>query len=43
LEFTRRSRIDLAPYPTLVRIAETCAALDAFEPAHADRQPDAER
>ena len=41
LEFSRRFRVDLAPYPTLVRIAETCAALDAFQRAHADRQPDA--
>ena len=40
LEFSRRFQIDLTPFPTLVRIANTCAGLDAFERAHADRQPD---
>ncbi len=43
IEFARRVGIDLAPYPTLFRIAGTCAGLDAFQRAHADRQPDAER
>ena len=31
--------VDLTPFPTLVRIADTCAGLDAFERAHADCQP----
>lgn len=37
----RRHRLDLAPYPTLVRIDAACSALPAFARAHADRQPDA--
>lgn len=41
LYFARRFAIDLARYPTLVRIDETCAKLPAFEAAHANRQPDA--
>jgi maleylpyruvate isomerase len=43
VEFARRFDIDLTRYPTLVRIAATCAGLDAFERAHAKRQPDAGR
>jgi len=38
----RRFRIDLAPFPTLVRIDAACEALPAFQAAHPDRQPDAE-
>jgi maleylpyruvate isomerase len=41
LEFARRFDLDLAPYPTLRRVAEACAELDAFQRAHARRQPDA--
>jgi maleylpyruvate isomerase len=37
----RRFKIDLAPYPTLTRVEATCAALPAFQSAHADAQPDA--
>jgi maleylacetoacetate isomerase len=33
--------VDLAPYPTVQRIAETCLALDAFAKAHPLRQPGA--
>jgi maleylacetoacetate isomerase len=35
-----RYRLDLAPYPTLTRIFETCMQLDAFAAAHPGRQPD---
>jgi maleylpyruvate isomerase len=38
----RRFKIDLAPFPTLVRIDAACEALPAFQAAHPDRQPDAE-
>jgi maleylpyruvate isomerase len=38
----RRFKLDLAPYPTLVRIDAACEALPAFQAAHPDRQPDAE-
>ena len=37
----RRLELDLAPYPTLVRIAEHCEALPAFIAAHPAQQPDA--
>jgi maleylpyruvate isomerase len=37
----RRFSVDLAPYPTLVRVEAACAALPAFRDAHADAQPDA--
>ena len=37
----RRFELDLAPYPTLVRIAEHCEALPAFIAAHPAQQPDA--
>jgi maleylpyruvate isomerase len=38
----RRYQVDLAPYPTLVRVEAACAALPAFQLAHADAQPDAQ-
>jgi maleylacetoacetate isomerase len=34
-------KIDLAPYPTLARIAANCATIDAFVRAHPLRQPGA--
>ena len=37
----RRFHVDLAPYPTLVRIEDTCRQLDAFRRAEPDVQPDA--
>ena len=37
----RRFELDLAPYPTLVRIAEHCEALLVFIAAHPAQQPDA--
>ncbi len=37
----RRYAVDVAPYPTLRRVEEACAALPAFQAAHPDRQPDA--
>ncbi|MBT2768116.1 maleylacetoacetate isomerase [Stenotrophomonas sp. ISL-67] len=36
----RRFHVDLAPYPTLVRIEEACAALPAFEAARPENQVD---
>jgi len=38
----RRVHLDLAPYPTLLRIEAACAALPAFANAAPARQPDAE-
>jgi len=38
----RRVKIDLAPYPTLLRIDAECRALPAFAAAAPERQPDAE-
>ena len=38
----RRVELDLAPYPTLLRIETACAALPAFANAVPARQPDAE-
>ena len=38
----RRFEIDLAPYPTLIRIESACTALPAFAQAAPARQPDAE-
>jgi len=35
-------KLDLSPYPTLVRINTACLALDAFARAQPMRQPDAE-
>lgn len=37
-----RYRLDLAPYPTIARIFESCMTLDAFAAAHPSRQPDFE-
>jgi maleylpyruvate isomerase len=37
----RRFGVDLAPFPTVHRIDEACAALAPFQAAHADAQPDA--
>ncbi|WP_047243519.1 maleylacetoacetate isomerase [Chromobacterium subtsugae] len=37
----RRFGVDLAPYPTIVRIAEALEALPAFADAHPAKQPDA--
>jgi len=39
----RRRSVDLAPYPTLLRVEAACAALPAFAAAHPDAQSDAER
>ncbi len=39
---SQRYRLDLGPYPTIVRIYEACMKLDAFAAAHPDRQPDRE-
>ena len=38
----QRFDIDLAPYPNISRINDTCAALPAFIEAHPSNQPDAE-
>jgi maleylacetoacetate isomerase len=38
----RYQSLDLTPYPTIVRIYETCLNIDAFAAAHPDRQPDRE-
>ena len=38
----RRVDLDLAPYPTLLRIESACVALPAFADAAPARQPDAE-
>jgi len=38
----RRVELDLAPYPTLLRIEAACNALPAFADAAPSRQPDAE-
>jgi maleylacetoacetate isomerase len=37
-----RYRLDLAAYPTIARIFDTCMMLDAFAAAHPRRQPDYE-
>jgi maleylpyruvate isomerase len=37
----RRWNVDVAPYPTLLRVEATCAALPAFVAAHPDAQSDA--
>jgi maleylacetoacetate isomerase len=39
---SERYRLDLAPYPTITRIYQTCMTLDAFAAAHPERQPDRE-
>ena len=38
----RRFKCDLSPYPTLVAIERNCQALEAFQRAAPERQPDAE-
>jgi maleylacetoacetate isomerase len=38
----QRYDCDLAPYPTVVRIFETCMRLDAFDRAQPGKQPDVE-
>ncbi len=37
----RRFGVDLAPYPTILRIEAACLALPAFDAARPERQPDA--
>jgi maleylacetoacetate isomerase len=37
----RRFGLDLAPYPTIVRIEQACLALPAFDAARPENQPDA--
>ncbi|MGO4222734.1 maleylacetoacetate isomerase [Lysobacter sp. TAF61] len=37
----RRFGVDLAKYPTIVRIEQACLALPAFDAARPERQPDA--
>ena len=37
-----RYRLDLAPYPTITRIFESCMKLEAFAAAHPNKQPDYE-
>jgi maleylpyruvate isomerase len=38
----RRFKCDVAPYPSLLAIEKNCLALDAFQRAAPDKQPDAE-
>jgi len=38
----RRFKCDVAPYPTLLAIDKNCQALEAFQRAAPDKQPDAE-
>jgi len=38
----RRFKCDVSPYPTLLMIEKNCQALDAFQRAAPDQQPDAE-
>jgi len=38
----RRYQLDMAPYPTISRIAEACLALPPFRRAAPESQPDAE-
>jgi maleylpyruvate isomerase len=38
----RRFKCDVAPYPTLLAIEKNCQALEAFQRAAPDKQPDAE-
>jgi maleylpyruvate isomerase len=42
LHSARRWSVELAPYPTLLRVEATCASLPAFAAAHADAQSDAQ-
>ena len=37
-----RYRLDMTPYPTIIRIYRTCMALAPFAAAHPDNQPDRE-
>jgi maleylacetoacetate isomerase len=37
-----RYRLDLAPYPTITRVFESCMKLEAFAAAHPNKQPDYE-
>ena len=37
----RRFGVDLAPYPTIVRIEQACLEVRAFQAAHPKAQPDA--
>ena len=37
-----RYRLDMAPYPTIARIVDSCMKLGPFQAAHPDNQPDAE-
>ena len=37
----RRNGVDVAAFPTLLRVEARCGELEAFRAAHADRQPDA--
>jgi maleylpyruvate isomerase len=41
LYHARRFHIDVAQWPLLVRVEEACMALEPFQIAHCDRQPDA--
>ena len=38
----RRFKCDVVPYPTLLKIESNCQALDAFQRAAPEKQPDAE-
>jgi glutathione S-transferase len=38
----RYPSFDMTPYPAIRRIFDNCMALDAFERARPERQPDAE-
>ncbi|MQA19348.1 maleylacetoacetate isomerase [Rugamonas rivuli] len=38
----QRFGVDMAPYPTIMRIHAACAELPAFQQAHPSQQPDAE-
>ncbi|HEY3593171.1 MAG TPA: maleylacetoacetate isomerase, partial [Polyangiaceae bacterium] len=42
LHAARRLEIDVAPFPTLLRVEGACENLPAFAAAHADKQPDAQ-
>jgi len=42
LNGARRFGLDVAPFPTLLRVEAACNALPAFAAAHPDRQPDAQ-
>lgn len=42
LDVARRMQVDVDAYPLLRRIERECEALEAFQAAHADQQPDYE-